>query len=230
MKHAEKKTRAEIWHEQAERNWKREFAAVLIVLVVIFSGLGIGGTMYNNYVVEQAEKAQQEAQAAREAKRAEDLRIFRDTQEHEAQKRYAAGVYSEILNLKELDAAEEYIEEDIWYEEEETYYYEYSEPYWYDYDTSDGISAEEFQFLGVVEQDGVTYTWYSQNVLPGGGLDELNANGRHVEGGFVMDGDGYIAVASSDYEKGTVVDTPFGPGKVYDSGCDSGKIDVYTNF
>ena len=98
------------------------------------------------------------------------------------------------------------------------------------YDLSDGISASEFQFLGVVEDEGVRYTWYSQNVLPGGGLDELNANGRHVEGGYVVDGDGYIAVASSDHEKGAVIDTPFGTAKVYDTGCASGTIDVYTNF
>ena len=112
-----------------------------------------------------------------------------------------------------------------WYEP--TYY---APAYWQSVDTSDGISASEFQFLGVVEDDGVRYTWYSQNVLPGGGLDELNANGRHVEGGYVVDGDGYIAVASSDYEKGTVIDTPFGEAKVYDTGCASGTIDVYTNF
>lgn len=118
-------------------------------------------------------------------------------------------------------------------EPEPAEYYEptYYEPaYWQAVDTSDGISASEFQFLGVVEDDGVRYTWYSQNVLPGGGLTELNANGRHVEGGYVVDGDGYIAVASSDYEKGTVIETPFGTAKVYDSGCESGVVDVYTNF
>ena len=81
--------------------------------------------------------------------------------------------------------------------------------------------------------DGDTrYTWYSQNVLPGGGLTELNSNGRHVDEatGFIMDGDGYIAVASSDHPHGAVVDTPWGPGKVYDEGCDSGTIDIYTDF
>lgn len=123
----------------------------------------------------------------------------------------------------EPEPAVEYVEE--WYEP--TYY----EPaYWQTVDTSDGISASEFEWLGVVEENGVKYTWYSQNVLPGGGLDELNANGRHVEGGYVVDGDGYIAVASSDYEKGTVIETPFGTAKVYDTGCASGTIDVYTDF
>lgn len=90
----------------------------------------------------------------------------------------------------------------------------------------------DFQSVGVVYgEDGTRYTWYSQNVLPGGGLMELNNNGRHVdERGFVCDGDGYIAVASNDYDLGTVVNTPFGAGKVYDGGCDSGTIDVYTDF
>lgn len=126
----------------------------------------------------------------------------------------------------EPEPAVEYVEEYVEYYEP-TYY----EPaYWQAVDTADGISASEFQWLGVVEDDGVRYTWYSQNVLPGGGLDELNANGRHVEGGYVVDGDGYIAVASSDYEKGTVIETPFGTAKVYDTGCASGTIDVYTDF
>lgn len=99
------------------------------------------------------------------------------------------------------------------------------------YDTGDGISAAEFQWLGVVSDEQHAYTWYSERVLPGGGLDDLNANGRHSDGGFVKDGDGYIAVASCDYEKGTIIDTPFGAAKVYDTGyLAPGQIDVYTSF
>ena len=73
------------------------------------------------------------------------------------------------------------------------------------------------------------YTWYSENVLPGYGLA---IEGRHTDAdGFVCDGDGYICVAASSLSKGTVVDTPFGrQGKVYDSGCDWGVIDVYTGW
>lgn len=99
------------------------------------------------------------------------------------------------------------------------------------YDTGDGITAQEFQWLGVVSDEQHTYTWYSERVLPGGGLDDLNASGRHSEDGFVKDGDGYIAVASCDYEKGTVIDTPFGQAKVYDTGyLAPGQVDVYTSF
>lgn len=91
--------------------------------------------------------------------------------------------------------------------------------------TSDTAS---FKRQGVVYQNGTRYTWYSQKVLPGNGL---NIPGRNVgSDNLVHDGDGYIAVASNDHAQGTVVDTPFGQGKVYDSGCDSGTIDIYTNF
>ena len=90
-------------------------------------------------------------------------------------------------------------------------------------------SPGALQSMGVIYWGGWRWTWYSQNVLPGGGL---NIPGRHVdENGYVCDGDGYICLASSVLAKGTVVNTPFGkPGKVYDSGCAADTLDVYTNF
>lgn len=49
--------------------------------------------------------------------------------------------------------------------------------------------------------------------------------------GMGCDGDGCICVAASSLSKGTVVDTPFGrQGKVYDTGCDWGTIDIYVNW
>lgn len=81
---------------------------------------------------------------------------------------------------------------------------------------------------GVVYYNGHKETWYSQKVLPGGGL---RIPGRHVDSrGLVCDGDGYICVASSDLAKGTIVETSLGTGKVYDSGCASGTIDIYTDW
>lgn len=136
------------------------------------------------------------------------------------------AVFSTVLALAlgALYPADEPVDtydEPAYYEE-----YDYYEPTYYG-----GGYDHEFKRMGVIETDDATYTWYSQRVLPGGGLTELNENGRTVdEDGFVRDGDGYIAVASSDYEVGTVVDTPFGEGKVYDGGCDSGVIDVYTDW
>lgn len=81
---------------------------------------------------------------------------------------------------------------------------------------------------GVVYFNGHRETYYSQKVLPGGGL---NIPGRHVaEDGTIRDADGYICVASSDYPRGTIVETSLGTGKVYDTGCASGTIDIYTDW
>lgn len=83
---------------------------------------------------------------------------------------------------------------------------------------------------GVVYYNNHKETYYSQNKLPG---TSLNIPGRHVaDDGTVRDGDGYICVAanSSYMSKGTVVKTSLGPAKVYDSGCASGTIDIYTNW
>lgn len=81
---------------------------------------------------------------------------------------------------------------------------------------------------GVVYYNGHRETWYSQKVLPGGGL---KIPGRHVDSrGLVCDGDGYICVASSDLAKGTIVKTSLGTGKVYDCGCASGTIDIYCDW
>ena len=86
------------------------------------------------------------------------------------------------------------------------------------------VSVEDLLWMGVVDCGGWRYTYYQEHVLPGGGLD---IPGRHHDGGRVVDGDGYVCVASSDLPYGTVVDTPVGMGKVYDTGCDHGIIDIY---
>lgn len=86
-------------------------------------------------------------------------------------------------------------------------------------------SLGQFESAGVVNWGGYKFTYYSQSVLPGGGLA---IPGRHInEGGYVADADGYIVLASSS-PNGTVYDTPFGyPGKVYDSGVSGNHLDVY---
>lgn len=86
-------------------------------------------------------------------------------------------------------------------------------------------SLSQFRFQGVVYYSGYKYTFYSQSVLPGGGL---RIPGRHVNArGFVADGDGYIVLAGSA-PKGTIFPTPFGrPGKIYDRGTTGNHLDVY---
>ena len=81
---------------------------------------------------------------------------------------------------------------------------------------------------GVNYFNGHRETWYSQRVLPGSGL---HIPGRHVDDrGLVCDEDGYICVASEDYPKGTIIETSLGMGRVYDCGCNSGTIDIYTDW
>lgn len=83
---------------------------------------------------------------------------------------------------------------------------------------------------GVVNYNNHRETYYSQRVLPG---SSLNIPGRHVaDDGTVRDGEGYICVAASTsyLSKGSIVKTSLGPAKVYDSGCASGTIDIYTNW
>ena len=81
---------------------------------------------------------------------------------------------------------------------------------------------------GVYYYNGRKETWYSQKVLPGGGL---NIPGRYVaEDGTIRDSDGYICVAASDLPYGSIVETSLGTGKVYDTGCAAGITDIYVNW
>lgn len=92
--------------------------------------------------------------------------------------------------------------------------------------SSASYSLSDLQFQGVIYWGDYKFTYYSQSVLPGGGL---YIPGRHVNAdGFVADGDGYIVIANSA-PLGTVINTPFGyQGKVYDRGTYGNHMDVYT--
>ena len=87
----------------------------------------------------------------------------------------------------------------------------------------------QFQNLGVIYYEDYRWTWYSERVLPGGGL---KIPGRHNdENGYICDEDGYICLASSILSKGTILNTPFGKqGKIYDSGCAVDTVDVYVSW
>ena len=87
----------------------------------------------------------------------------------------------------------------------------------------------KFKSLGVIKWNGYTYKYYSQRVLPGGGL---KIPGRHVDNYFVCDEEDYICVAAhpDQFDKGDIVDTPFGEGKVYDACPEKNVIDIYTDF
>lgn len=134
-------------------------------------------------------------------------------------------VVEEVEETEEAEVVEEEAVEPV----EETYIYEpvdttYQSPTYYE-SSGDGVLTKSG---GVNYYNGRKETWYSQRVLPGGGLD---IPGRHVaEDGTIRDEDGYICVAASDLPKGTVVETSLGTGKVYDTGCAPGVTDIYTDW
>ena len=85
---------------------------------------------------------------------------------------------------------------------------------------------------GLTRSGGVNYhngwreTWYSSNVLYHYRTGEWTAGAD----GVYRDSDGYVIVSSSSEPQGTITDTSFGPGKVYDTGCAPGTHDIYTNW
>lgn len=92
--------------------------------------------------------------------------------------------------------------------------------------TASGYSGGSFAAQGVIYWNGIRYTYYSSRVLYHYRTQEWTAGAD----GIYRDSSGYVIVASNDYGQGSVVQTPFGSGKVYDCGCPSGTIDVYVNF
>lgn len=145
---------------------------------------------------EAKRKAEEERLAQEAAKKAEEERIAKEKAAQEAAAAQAAQAANE-------------------------------QPQSYSAASSSGatISLSQFMFDGVVYWGGYKFTYYSQSVLPGGGL---SIPGRHINAdGYVADGDGYIVLAGSA-PKGTVYDTPFGyKGKIYDRGTYGNHLDVY---
>jgi len=121
--------------------------------------------------------------------------------------------------------------------EPEEYYAEpaYEEEVFEHYEEAPQASAQlyspsYFRTMGLVDYNGWTWSWYSERVLPGTGLD---IPGRYTDDmGYVRDCDGYICVASDVLAYGTVIDSPFGsPAKVYDCGVGHNDwVDVYVGW
>jgi len=90
-------------------------------------------------------------------------------------------------------------------------------------------TPSQFRSMGVLNYGGWRWTYYSEKVLPGGGL---KIPGRHADSnGYICDSNDYICLASGKLSKGSIVGTPLGKwGKVYDSGCAPNTLDVYVNW
>ena len=79
---------------------------------------------------------------------------------------------------------------------------------------------------GVNYHNGWRETYYSSNVLYHYRTPEWTVDAN----GVYRDADGYVIVASSSDAQGSIVDTSFGAGKVYDTGCAEGTHDIYVNW
>lgn len=200
------------------KKWLLIFGMVALIVVTVLTLHTIQTTDNETKIplltsiTNQAENFKPVAKVAiKKSDRKVDKEIEKQKQEEEQKK------------LEEQQEQEEYEE----YYEEETYEETYEETS--DYVESSGyVSASDFMVQGVVYYNGLQFTWYSEKVLPGGGLD---IPGRHAnDSGYICDCDGYICVASCDYSYGTVLDTPFGAAKVYDVCPTSGIVDVYVNW
>lgn len=91
--------------------------------------------------------------------------------------------------------------------------------------TIDGKEID-FKTVGVIELEDIRYTY---------GTSQTNYH-PDTEKWFVCDdgiyrtAEGYIVVGSRDYEKGTIVFTPFGAGIVLDCCELSNVVCIYTNY
>lgn len=168
---------------------------------------------YRKYAQIELDRIQQKRDEEEKAKKAEEERIAKEKAEEEAKAKKAE---EERIAKEKAKAQAEAAEQA---QAQQTYSGSSA--------SSSGvkISLSQFMFDGVVYSGGYKFTYYSQSVLPGGGL---SIPGRHVNAdGFVSDGDGYIVLAGSA-PLGTVYDTPFGyKGKIYDRGTYGNHLDVY---
>lgn len=168
---------------------------------------------YRKYAQIELDRIQQKRDEEEKAKKAEEERIAKEKAEEEAKAKKAEE--ERIAKEKAEKEAEAQAEEQA----QQTYSGSSAS------NSGVKISLSQFMFDGVVYSGGYKFTYYSQSVLPGGGL---SIPGRHVNAdGFVSDGDGYIVLAGSA-PLGTVYDTPFGyKGKIYDRGTYGNHLDVY---
>lgn len=142
-----------------------------------------------------------------------------------------AKMASEVEPTPFVVEKEEEIVEDVSTASYDTAYdsgYSYSAPV-YEAPTYSAPSSGSgnFQADGVWYDNNYRYTWYSSNAAYHYRTPEWTAGSD----GIYRDSEGYVVVASSDHAQGTVItDTPFGAAKVYDTGCASGTLDIYTNY
>lgn len=156
------------------------------------------------------------------AKKEEELRLARERKAEEErlaeEKRLEEERLAEEQRLEEERLAAEAAQQELYSSQN---YYNTNQTYSYP-----GNSGELTKAGGVNYYNGSRETWYSSNVLYHHRTPEWTIGSD----GVYRDAEGYVVVARSDRQQGAIIDTSFGAGKVYDSGCAAGTTDIYTNW
>lgn len=145
------------------------------------------------------------------AKKEEELRLARERKAEEER-------LAEEQRLEEKRLAAEAAQQELYSSQN---YYDTNQTYSYP-SNSEGLTKAS----GINYHNGSRETWYSSNVLYHYRTPEWTVGSD----GVYRDSEGYVIVARSDRQQGAIIDTSFGAGKVYDSGCAAGTTDIYTNW
>lgn len=199
--------------DREERLRRRGDAAIFAAMAVILVGIAIA------LVVPYAQADEIEREwtwqvAPSDKLNTESLQRIRKAEMQETARR----AFDALREWSAQHAAQPIHDEPSWEQSWEPTYYEptgYAPSY-----------ANDFASQGVVYEDGTRYTWYSSNSAYHYRTPEWSVD----PDGFYRDSEGYYVVASTDVPMGGTVDTPWGEGKVYDTGCDGGTVDMYTAF
>lgn len=159
-----------------------------------------------------------------------ELRSTETTDSEEVFDDVADAVSDKPVDEEEVKAAEEEAAkaaqeaEQANVEAEQVYYEPVYDDYSYDgyYSNGSGLTKSG----GVNYYNGRKETWYSSNNL----YHYMTPQWTVGSDGAYRDADGYVIVASSDHAYGDVIDTSFGAGKCYDTGCPSGVSDIYVSW
>ena len=82
----------------------------------------------------------------------------------------------------------------------------------------DLITPDEFRTLGYVQVGLANYTWSDDSVLDFSAISQMN--NLHIEEGIYKDSEGFVACYSRTNDMYEKIETPLGPGKIYDFGGD----------
>ena len=224
----------------------RQDKIIILLMLVVFGGSLIAGTILNAQRAEAEEQAQFQARAAQvESVKAyiqdcEDEEQTREATNQQIKAEKAEQARQEAARLEaERQEAERLAREQAEREAEQARQeamrqaqLQQAQQVQAQAQNTATESATTPQSGVLTKDGGVNYyngsreTWYSSNQLYHYRTNEWTAGAD----GVYRDKDGYVVVARSDMAQGATLETSLGTGKVYDSGCANGTTDIYTKW